>query len=62
MHRERYAIPEATAALVATGRPIVALGTTALRALEASRGSAGAGATELFIYPGSRPHVPRAIT
>jgi S-adenosylmethionine:tRNA ribosyltransferase-isomerase len=53
MHRERYAIPEATAALVASGRPIVALGTTALRALEASRGKAGTGATDLFIYPGS---------
>ncbi|MEO6776906.1 MAG: tRNA preQ1(34) S-adenosylmethionine ribosyltransferase-isomerase QueA [Kofleriaceae bacterium] len=53
MHRERYAIPEATAALIATGRPIVALGTTALRALEASRGVAGSGSTDLFIYPGS---------
>ena len=38
MHRERYTIPEETARLVASGRPIVALGTTALRALEASRG------------------------
>jgi S-adenosylmethionine:tRNA ribosyltransferase-isomerase len=53
MHRERYAVPEATAALIATGRPIVALGTTALRALEASRGLAGTGTTSLFIYPGS---------
>ncbi|CAN5636845.1 tRNA preQ1(34) S-adenosylmethionine ribosyltransferase-isomerase QueA [soil metagenome] len=53
MHRERYAVPEATAALIATGRPIVALGTTALRALEASRGMAGTGTTNLFIYPGS---------
>jgi S-adenosylmethionine:tRNA ribosyltransferase-isomerase len=53
MHRERYAIPEATAALIATGRPIVALGTTALRALEASRGLAGTGSTGLFIYPDS---------
>jgi S-adenosylmethionine:tRNA ribosyltransferase-isomerase len=53
MHRERYAVPEATAALIATGRPIVALGTTALRAIEASRGLAGTGATNLFIYPGS---------
>ncbi|HEY1815219.1 MAG TPA: tRNA preQ1(34) S-adenosylmethionine ribosyltransferase-isomerase QueA [Kofleriaceae bacterium] len=53
MHRERYVIPEATAALVASGRPIVALGTTALRALEASRGKAGSDSTELFIYPGS---------
>ena len=51
MHRERYVIPEATAALIATGRPIVALGTTALRALEASRGIAGTGSTDLFIYP-----------
>jgi S-adenosylmethionine:tRNA ribosyltransferase-isomerase len=58
MHRERYVIPDATAALVATGRPIVALGTTALRALEAAAigpaaGAAGPGATDLFIYPGS---------
>ncbi|HMG21166.1 MAG TPA: tRNA preQ1(34) S-adenosylmethionine ribosyltransferase-isomerase QueA [Kofleriaceae bacterium] len=58
MHRERYVIPEATAALIATGRPIVALGTTALRALEAAATgpaavAAGPGATELFIYPGS---------
>ncbi len=53
MHRERYVIPDETAALVASGRPVVALGTTALRALEASRGVAGTGATELFIYPGS---------
>jgi len=58
MHRERYVIPEATAALVATGRPIVALGTTALRALEAAATgphtvAPGPGATSLFIYPGS---------
>jgi S-adenosylmethionine:tRNA ribosyltransferase-isomerase len=53
MHRERYTIPEDTARLVASGRPIVALGTTALRALEASRGKAGSGTTDLFIYPGS---------
>jgi S-adenosylmethionine:tRNA ribosyltransferase-isomerase len=58
MHRERYSIPAATAALVATGRPIVALGTTALRALEAAAAApatvaAGTGATDLFIYPGS---------
>src|SRR5262245_18526686 len=58
MHRERYVIPDATAALVATGRPIVALGTTALRALEAAAigpaaVAAGPGTTDLFIYPGS---------
>ncbi|MBV8759434.1 MAG: tRNA preQ1(34) S-adenosylmethionine ribosyltransferase-isomerase QueA [Deltaproteobacteria bacterium] len=53
MHRERYTIPDETARLVASGRPIVALGTTALRALEASRGKASSGTTDLFIYPGS---------
>ena len=57
MHRERYAIPERTADLVASGRPVVALGTTALRALEASGGAAGEGSTELFIYPGSSHRV-----
>jgi S-adenosylmethionine:tRNA ribosyltransferase-isomerase len=58
MHRERYAIPAETAALVGSGRPVVALGTTALRALEAAATgpaavAVGPGATELFIYPGS---------
>jgi S-adenosylmethionine:tRNA ribosyltransferase-isomerase len=53
MHRERYVIPDDTAALLGTGRPVVALGTTALRALEASGGKPGAGATDLFVYPGS---------
>jgi S-adenosylmethionine:tRNA ribosyltransferase-isomerase len=58
MHRERYVIPELTADLIATGRPIVALGTTTLRALEAAataphQVTAGSGTTELFIYPGS---------
>lgn len=58
MHRERYAIPADTAALVATGRPVVALGTTALRALEAAATgprtlAVGPGATELFIHPGA---------
>jgi S-adenosylmethionine:tRNA ribosyltransferase-isomerase len=58
MHRERYEIGAATAALVASGRPIVALGTTALRALESAATAprtvrVGGGATELFVYPGS---------
>jgi S-adenosylmethionine:tRNA ribosyltransferase-isomerase len=58
MHRERYLIPEATAQLIASGRPVVALGTTALRALEAAATAPhtvtpGPGATEIFIYPGS---------
>ena len=59
MHRERYTIPEETAALVASGRPVVAVGTTCVRALEAAatgprRLAAGPGATELFIGPGFR--------
>ena len=58
MHRERYDIPAATSALIASGRPIVALGTTAMRALESAATAprtvpAGPGATEIFIYPGS---------
>jgi S-adenosylmethionine:tRNA ribosyltransferase-isomerase len=58
MHRERYIIPAATAALIATGRPVVALGTTTLRALESAATAphtvpAGPAATEIFIYPGS---------
>jgi S-adenosylmethionine:tRNA ribosyltransferase-isomerase len=58
MHRERFAISAETAALVASGRPIVALGTTSLRALEAAATAprtvtVGEGATDIFIYPGS---------
>ncbi|MBP9086600.1 MAG: tRNA preQ1(34) S-adenosylmethionine ribosyltransferase-isomerase QueA [Kofleriaceae bacterium] len=58
MHRERYQIPVATADLVASGRPIIALGTTTMRALEsaavgARQVKAGAGTTDIFIYPGS---------
>jgi S-adenosylmethionine:tRNA ribosyltransferase-isomerase len=58
MHRERYEIPEATAALIASGRPVVAVGTTVVRTLEsAARGprevAAGPGETRLFIRPGT---------
>lgn len=58
MHEERYTIPAATAALVASGRPVVALGTTALRALESAANgprqlAAGPGRTRLFVHPGS---------
>ena len=59
MHRERFSIPETTAALVASGRPVVAVGTTVVRALEAAaRGphqvASGSGSTDLFITPGFR--------
>ena len=59
MHRERYAVPSATAEAVngAVGR-VIPVGTTALRTLEAAhdgtRVRAGPGATDLFISPGYR--------
>jgi len=69
MHTERYDIPERTAALVASGRPVVAVGTTCVRALESAaaehaaqqaggqgtrRIAVGPGETRLFITPGYR--------
>jgi len=58
MHRERFEIPPATALAHARcrerGGRVVAVGTTALRALEASGARAGPGATDLFITPGYR--------
>jgi S-adenosylmethionine:tRNA ribosyltransferase-isomerase len=57
MHAEHYAVPPETQAAIAaarrTGRRVVAVGTTALRALEtyAATGQA-TGASTLFIYPG----------
>ncbi len=60
MHNERYTIPQATADLIlqtrAAGGRVVAVGTTSLRALEASsqHGLLGelAGDTDIFITPG----------
>ena len=62
MHAERYEIPSATAEVVnaarAAGRPVTAVGTTSLRALESAaqdgRVAAGGGETRLFITPGYR--------
>ena len=58
MHSERYTLSPETAQAIARakaeGRPVVAIGTTALRALEASGGVAGRGETDLFITPGYR--------
>src|SRR5207302_2239314 len=53
MHRERFFVPPATARAIeqAEGR-VIAVGTTALRTLEASHGRPGPGATDLFITPG----------
>lgn len=60
MHYERYTVPPETSVKVARarkeGRKVLAVGTTAVRTLEASwNGSelaAGEGSTNLFIYPG----------
>lgn len=63
MHAEPFAIPEDTAAAVNDardgGRPVLAVGTTTLRALEASATPSGrvravAGTTGLFLVPGCR--------
>ena len=63
MHAEWYEVPEATAARVAAtrgaGGRIVAVGTTALRALESAAGEdgavrPGAAETRLFVTPGHR--------
>jgi len=61
MHEERYDISDATAAAVnaskASGRRIVAVGTTTVRTLESAWRDgalqAGRGRTSIFIYPGS---------
>lgn len=60
MHSERYEVSDATAAALARakreGRPVLAIGTTAVRALEACAREHGAlepgtGSTDIFIYP-----------
>ncbi len=61
MHRERYAIPPSTMAAI-SGRRVLAVGTTSLRALEsAARTGAASGETDLFIYPGYRFQVVRRL-
>ena len=56
MHAERFEIGDEAAASIlrarASGHRIVAVGTTTLRALEASGGAAGCGETDIFIRPG----------
>ena len=61
MHRERYTIPEETAVALQRARRIVAVGTTSLRALEASGGRPGPGSTDLFITPGYRFRLVQAL-
>lgn len=57
LHEERYSIPPSSAALIESGRPIVAIGTTVVRALESAaigthKVRAGQGRTSIFISPG----------
>jgi S-adenosylmethionine:tRNA ribosyltransferase-isomerase len=52
MHEERYAVPEATRALLASGRPVVAVGTTVVRTLESYAREPSARSTRIFIRPG----------
>lgn len=63
MHREYYAIPEATAQIIrkakAEGHRIIAVGTTSIRTLESAATDSGevrsmTGWTDIFIYPGYR--------
>ena len=70
MHSERYSVPQETAAAVEAcrrrGGRVVAVGTTAVRALEAAADGAGgvragAGRTELFLLPGARFSVVDAL-
>jgi S-adenosylmethionine:tRNA ribosyltransferase-isomerase len=51
MHAERYEIPRATLQAIAKKR-VLAVGTTALRALESADEKGRTGETDLFIYPG----------
>lgn len=52
MHAERFAVPAETVAAVAGDRPVIAVGTTVVRALEAHARDPGADRTDLFILPG----------
>jgi S-adenosylmethionine:tRNA ribosyltransferase-isomerase len=65
MHSERFEIPAATAEAIlrtkARGGRVVAVGTTSLRALEASGGSPGRAETDIFITPGYRFGVVDAL-
>ena len=71
MHAEVYTIPPATAALVESakgeGRPVLAVGTTSVRSLEAAwsagagRLRTGEGSTSLFIHPGRSLNVVDAL-
>lgn len=52
MHHERYDVPQETQALLRSGRPIVAVGTTVVRTLESYALNPDRDDTNLFIRPG----------
>ncbi len=52
MHTERFVVPNDTAEAVTSGRPVVAVGTTVVRALESHALNPDSQATDIFIYPG----------
>jgi S-adenosylmethionine:tRNA ribosyltransferase-isomerase len=61
MHRERYSIPRSTLEAL-KGRHVLAVGTTALRALETfSLTKQSSGETDLFIYPGFKFRVVQRL-
>jgi S-adenosylmethionine:tRNA ribosyltransferase-isomerase len=70
MHSECYTLPAATVAAIerarARGGRVIAVGTTSARVLESCADAdgtlrAGAGATDLFLYPGKRLRVVDAL-
>jgi S-adenosylmethionine:tRNA ribosyltransferase-isomerase len=61
MHRERYFVPDETAGTLERAQRVIAVGTTALRTLEASGGRPGPGATDLFVKPGYEFRVVDAL-
>ncbi|MEE2788369.1 MAG: tRNA preQ1(34) S-adenosylmethionine ribosyltransferase-isomerase QueA [Myxococcota bacterium] len=52
MHSEHYEVPNATRRALESARPVVAVGTTVVRALESFMRDPGATRTDLFIRPG----------
>ena len=52
MHTERYEVPEATREALASERPVVAVGTTVVRAIESFVRDPEKTATDIFITPG----------
>jgi len=52
MHTERYHIPERTRRALSAGRPVIAVGTTVVRALESYARDPSQESTDIFITPG----------